>query len=192
MKRIIDGRLYDDQFMDEIGSRTFDRTDPVTGEMISYRETLLRECVLKPGHTVADTWVKDTYGRKMVKDHCDPMRGRFVLRVARGYGDGVFVPIGDRAARRWFEDYMPGQTDRYAEVFGRPSNPWTDDGVADLVQEAESRASTLEWEKGLAESRAARAEAEAAALRAKLEDGARRRDVVDAAMFGATGNGGEA
>ena len=169
MKRIINGRLYDDQFMDEIGSRSFDKPDPVTGETVCYREALLRECVLKPGHTVADTWVKNTYGRKIVKDHCDPMRGQFVLRVSRGYGDGIFVPIGDEAARRWFEDYMPGQTDRYAEVFGRPSNPWTDDGVADLVQKAESRVSTLEWEKGLAESRAARAEAEAAALRAKLE-----------------------
>ena len=170
MKLIINGRLYDDQFMDEIGSRSFDRTDPVTGETVCYRETLLRECVLKPGHTVADTWVTGTYGgRKIVKDHCDPMRGQFVLRVAIPLGDGIFVPIGEEAARRWFEDHMPGQTDRYAEVFGRPSNPWTDDGMADLVQKAESRASTLEWEKGLAESRAARAEAEAAALRAKLE-----------------------
>ena len=169
MKRIINGRLYDDQFMAEIGSRSFDKADPVTGETVCYREALLRECVLKPGHTVADTWVKDTFGRKIVKDHCDPMRGRFVLRISRGYSDGVFVPIGDEAARRWFEDCMPDQTDRYAEIFGRPSNPWTDDGVAGLVQEAESRASTLEWDKERAEERANKAEAEVAALKAKLE-----------------------
>ena len=169
MKRIINGRLYDDQFMNEIGSRLFDKADPVTGETVCYRETLLRECVLKPGHTVADTWVKDTFGRKIIWDHCDPMRGQFVLRISRGCGGGILVPIGEEAARRWFEDRMPDQTDRYAEVFGRPSNPWTDDGVADLVREAESRTSTLEWGKGLAESRAAKAEAEAAALRAKLE-----------------------
>lgn len=170
MKRIINGRLFDDQFMNEIGCRSFDKTDPVTGESKTYRETLLREYVLKPGHTLADTWTKSTYGHRIVKENCDLTQGQFVLKVTQGWSDGgIIVPLDEPAARKWFEDHMPDRTDLYTEVFGRPFNPWTNDGVADLVQEAESRASSLEWEKERAENRAAKAEAEIADLKAKLE-----------------------
>lgn len=169
MKRIINGRLYDDQFMNEIGSRSFDRTDPVTGETKTYYERLLREYVLKPGHTLEDTWVKDTFGRKIVKDHCDPAKGQFVLKVSQGWSDGILVPIGDEAAHRWFEDYMPDQTDLYAEIFGTPSNPWSGDGTVALVEKADSRLNSMKWDKERAEERANKAEAEVAALKAKLE-----------------------
>lgn len=170
MKRIINGRLFDDQFMNEIGSRSFDKTDPVTGESKTYREALLREYVLKPGHMLADTWVKGAYGHRIVKDNCDLTQGQFVLKVTQGWSDGIFVPIDVAAARKWFEDHLPDSTDLYAETFGRPFNPWTNDGTVDLVAEAESRVSTLEYEKERMEKRAAKAEAELADLKAKVEN----------------------
>ena len=169
MKRIINGRLFDDQFMNEIGSRSFDKTDPVTGESKTYHETLLREFVLKPGHTLADTWAPCQYGRRIVRENCDLTQGQFVLKVTQGWGGGIFVPIDVAAARKWFEDHMPDSTDLYTETFGRPYNPWTNDGVTDLVRKAESRVSSLEWDKERAETRAAKAEAEIAELKAKLE-----------------------
>ena len=42
MKRIINGRLWDDDFMFDVASRTFDVKDPVTGEVKTYRECLKR------------------------------------------------------------------------------------------------------------------------------------------------------
>lgn len=169
MKRIINGRLYDDQFMNEIGSRSFDRRDEITGETKTYHEWLYREYVLKSGHTLEDTWVAGQYGRRIAKDNCDLTKGQFVLKVSQGWSDGIFVPLSDDEARRWFEDNLPDSTDLYAEIFGRPYNPWTNDGAADLVQEAESRRESMQWDKECAEARAARAENEIAELKAKLE-----------------------
>jgi hypothetical protein len=169
MKRIINGRLFDDQFMNEIGSRSFDKLDPVTGEHKTYREALLREYVLKPRHTLADTWVQGQYGRRIVRENCDLTQGQFVLKVTQGWGEGIFVPIDVAAARKWFEDHMPDSTDLYTETFGRPFNPWTNDGTVDIVTKAESRVSTLEYEKERMEKRATEAEAEIAELKAKLK-----------------------
>lgn len=170
MKRIINGRLWDDQFMNEIGSKSFSKDDPVTGETVDYRETLLREYVLKPGHTPDDTWVEDPCGaRRIVKDNCDLTRGQFVLRVRRGWGDGIFVPIGDAAARKWFEDHMPDDVELYAEIFGTPSNPWSGDGAVALVERLESKLRSADWDRERAEARAARAESEVAGLKVKLE-----------------------
>lgn len=169
MQRIINGRLFDDQFMNEIGSRSFDKTDPVTGESKTYREALLREYVLKPGHTLTDTWVKTEYGHRIVRENCDLTQGQFVLKVTQGWGAGIFVPIDVTAARKWFEDHLPDSTDLYTETFGRPFNPWTNDGTVDLVAKAEARVSSLEYEKERVENRAAKAEAELADLKAKLE-----------------------
>lgn len=169
MKRIMDGRLWDEDFMNSIESRAFDVKDPVTGEVKQYRETLLREYVLKPGHNLADTWVKDTYGRRIVKDNCDLKRGQFLLKLNQGYSDGVFVLLTDAEAKKWFERWCPEQTDRYAEVFGEPENPWTGDGTVNLVEQAESKLNSARWDKERAEERANKADAEITALKAKLE-----------------------
>ena len=132
MKRIIDGRMYDDQFMNEIGSRSFDRRDEITGETKTYHERLYREYVLKSGHTLEDTWVAGQYGRRIVTDNCDLAKGQFVLKVSQGWSDGIFVPLSDDEARRWFEKHLPDSTDLYAEIFGTPSNPWSGDGTVAL------------------------------------------------------------
>ena len=62
MKRIINGRMWDDDFMNTVARRTFDKVDPVTGETRSCSEELKREYVLKPGHTIEDTWVEAPTG----------------------------------------------------------------------------------------------------------------------------------
>ena len=169
MKRIMNGRLWDDSFMDVVASRTFDAKDPITGEVKKYREELLREYVLKPGHTLEDTWVEGTYGRRIVKDNCDLRKGQFLLKRHLGYSDGVFILLSDKEARAWFELHCPDETDRYEEVFGPAENPWTGDGTVKLVELAESRLSSMMWDKERAEERASTAEAEAAALKAKLD-----------------------
>ena len=169
MKRIINGRLWDDDFMFDVASRTFDVKDPVTGEVKTYQERLKREYVPKPGHTLADTWVEGPYGRKIVEDNCDLRRGQFVLRIAQGWSDGTFVLLSEQEARAWFEKWCPSDDTRYAMVFGEPANPWTGSGEVRLVQEAASRLSSMKWDKERAEERAAKAEAEVAALKAKLE-----------------------
>lgn len=169
MKRIIDGRMYDDQFMNEIGSRSFDRRDEITGETKTYHERLYREYVLKSGHTLEDTWVAGQYGRRIVKDNCDLTKGQFVLKVSQGWSDGIFVPLSDDEARRWFEKNLPDSTDLYAEIFGTPSNPWSGDGTVALVEKAESRLSSVKWDLERANDRASKAEAELKELKAKLE-----------------------
>lgn len=169
MKRIINGRLWDENFMDSIVSRTFDMKDPVTGEIKQYRETLLREYALKPGHTLADTWVEGTYGRRIVKDNCDPHKGQFLLKRNLGYSDGIFILLSDEEAKAWFEKWCPDETDRYQEVFGLAENPWTGDGTVKLVEQAESRMNSMKWDKEHAEKRANEAEAKIAQLEAKLE-----------------------
>lgn len=169
MKRIINGRLWDDAFMNDVASRTFDRTDPVTGETCTYREELKREYVLKEGHTLEDTWVEAGYGRRIVKDNCDLTKGQFVLKLSRGWSDGTFVLLTDDEARSWLEKWCPDDIDGYEEVFGRAKNPWTGDGTVKLVEQAESRLSSMKWDKERAEERADKAEAEIAALKAKLE-----------------------
>ena len=168
MKRIINGRLWDDTFMNEIGSRSFDRRDEITGETKTYRERLLREYVLKPGHTLEDTWVEGQYGRHIVTDNCDLAKGQFVLKISQGWSDGIFVPLSDDAARRWFEEHLPDSTDLYAEIFGTPSNPWSGDGTVALVEKAESCLNSMKWDKERAEERASKAEAELKELKAKL------------------------
>lgn len=168
MKRIIDGRMYDDQFMNEIGSRSFDRRDEITGETKTYHERLYREYVLKSGHTLEDTWVAGQYGRRIVTDNCDLAKGQFVLKVSQGWSDGIFVPLSDDEARRWFEKHLPDSTDLYAEIFGTPSNPWSGDGTVALVEKAESRLNSMKWDKERAEERASKAEAELKELKAKL------------------------
>ena len=169
MKRIINGRLWDDGFMNDVSYRTFDVKDPVTGEVKTYREELKREYVLKPGHTLADTWVEGKYGRRIVKDNCDLRKGQFVLKLSQGWSDGAFILLSEREARAWFEKWHPDEADRYAEIFGTPESPWTGDGTVSLVEQAESRANSMKCEKERAEERANRAEAEIAALKAKLE-----------------------
>ena len=169
MKRIMDGRLWDEDFMNAIESRAFDVKDPVTGEIKQYRETLMREYVLKPGHNLADTWIEGTYGRRIVKDNCDLRKGQFILKRNLGYSDGVFILLTDGEARAWFERWCPEQADRYAEVFGEPVNPWTGSGEVRLVEQAESRLSSAKWDKERAEERASKAEAELAQLKAELE-----------------------
>lgn len=169
MQRIINGRLYDDAFMDSVETRTFDVLDPVTGETRKYGETLLREYVLKPGHTLSDTWVEGSYGRKIVRDNCDPAKGQFVLRVTQGWSDGVFILISDDEARRWLEKWCPDQTDTYVRLFGEPVNPWTGSGDVRLVQQAEAKLDSMQWGKERAERRASDAEAEVAKLKAELE-----------------------
>lgn len=169
MRRIMNGRLWDDNFMDVVASRAFDTKDPITGEVKKYREELLREYVLKPGHTLEDTWVEGTYGRRIVKDNCDLRKGQFVLKRHQGYSDGIFIPLSDEGAKAWFEKWCPEETDRYEEVFGPAENPWTGSGAVKLVEQAESRLSSMEWDKERAEERASKAEAELAALKAKLD-----------------------
>lgn len=169
MKRIIDGRMWDDDFMNTVASRTFDQVDPVTGETMSYREELKREYVLKPGHTIEDTWVEGPYGRRILKDHCDLTKGQFVLKVSQDWRDGVFVLISEPEARSWFEKWRPDDTDAYEEMFGRARGPWTADGAVRLVEQATSRMNSMKWDKERAEERANKAEAEIAALKAKLE-----------------------
>ena len=169
MKRILDGRLWDDDFMNDVAARTFDAVDPVTGETRTYREELKREFVLKPGHTLEDTWVGGTYGRHVVRANCDLTKGQFVVKRCFGYSDGTFTPICESSARAWFEKYCPDQTDLYREIFGEPENPWTGDGTVRLVEQAESRLSSANWERDRAEERAEKAEAEVAALKAKIE-----------------------
>lgn len=169
MKRIVNGRLWDDSFMNDVAARTFDVKDPVTGETKQYREELKREYVLKAGHTLEDTWVEGSYGRRIVKDNCDLTKGQFVLKVSQGYSDGIFVMLTDDEARRWFEEWRPDDTDTYEQVFGRAKNPWTGDGTVKLVEQMESRMSSMQWNKERAEERANKAEAEIARLKAKLE-----------------------
>ena len=169
MKRIMNGRLWDENFMNLVESRCFDVKDPVTGEIKQYRETLMREYVLKPGHTLEDTWIEGTYGRRIVKDNCDPRKGQFLLKRCQGYSDGVFVLLSDEEAKAWFERWFPEQTDRYEEVFGPAENPWTSDGTVKLVEQAESRLSSMKWDKERAEERASKAEDELKTLKAELE-----------------------
>ena len=169
MKRIINGRMWDDDFMNTVARRTFDKVDPVTGETRSYSEELKREYVLKPGHTIKDTWVEGSYGRCILKDHCDLTKGQFVLKVSQGWHDGIFVLISDAEARSWFEKWHPDDTDIYEEVFGCARGPWTADGTVRLVEQATSRMNSMKWDKERAEERANKAEAEIAALKAKLE-----------------------
>lgn len=169
MKRIINGRLWDDSFMYSVESRAFDVEDPVTGETKQYREELLREYVLKPGRTLGDTWVEGTYGRRVLKDNCDLRKGQFILKRYQGYSDGVFILLSDEEAKVWFERWFPEQTDRYAEVFGEPASPWTGSGEVRLVEQAESRLKSANWDRDRAEERAKKAEAEIAALKAKIE-----------------------
>lgn len=167
MKRIIGNRLWDEDFMNSIESRSFDVKDQVTGEVKTYRETLLREYVLKEGHDLADTWIKGSYGRRVVKENCDLKKGQFLLKVNQGYGDGIFVLLTDDEARAWFERWCPDQVDRYVEIFGEPENPWTGDGTVRLVEQAESRLSSMKWDKERAEENLKKAEAELAAVKAK-------------------------
>lgn len=169
MKRIMNGRLWDDDFMNDIATRTFDVADPVTGETRTYREELKREYVLKGGHTLEDTWVAGTYGRRVVRENCDLTKGQFVLKRCFGYSDGTFTPICEEVARAWFEKYCPDQIDQYREVFGEPENPWTGDGTVKLVEQAESKLSSANWDRERAEERAKRAEAELAAIKAKAD-----------------------
>lgn len=169
MKRIVNGRLFDDTFCKEVQSRTFESKDPVTGEGKQYRERLYREYVLKPGHTVADSWVEGQYGGHVVEDHCDLGKGLFWLVVSQGWNDGIVVPLGEEGARRWMEEHHPEDVDTYTKVFGVPENPWREDGKVDLVEQAESRCASMKWDKERAEERAGKAEAELAQLRARLE-----------------------
>lgn len=169
MKRIIGNRLWDEDFMNSIESRSFDVKDPVTGEVKTYRETLLREYALKEGHTLEDTWVSGTYGRHVVKENCNLKKGQFLLKINQGYNDGIFVLLTDDAARAWFERWCPDQVDRYVEIFGEPENPWTGDGTVRLVEQAESRLSSMKWDKERAEENLKKAEAELAALKAKAD-----------------------
>lgn len=169
MKRIINGRMWNEDFMNSVTSRAFDVKDPVTGEIKQYREELLREYVLKPGHTLEDTWIEGTYGRRIVKDNCDLRKGQFLLKRHQGYSDGVFILLSDENARAWFELHCPDETDRYEEVFGTATNPWTGSGTVKLVEQAESRLSSMKWDKERAEERAEKAETELEALKAKLE-----------------------
>lgn len=168
MKRILDGRLWDDDFMNDIATRTFDVVDPVTGETRTYREELKREYVLKEGHTLEDTWVEGSYGRRIVRANCDLTKGQFILKRCFGYSDGTFTPICEDAARAWFEKYCPDQTDLYREIFGEPENPWTGNGTVKLVVDAESKLASAKWDKERAEERATKAEAEIAQLKAEI------------------------
>jgi hypothetical protein len=157
MKRIINGRMWNEDFMNSVTSRAFDVKDPVTGEIKQYREELLREYVLKPGHTLEDTWIEGTYGRRIVKDHCDLRKGQFLLKRHQGYSDGVFILLSDEEARAWFELHCPDETDRYEEVFGPATNPWSGDGTVKLVEQAEQRLNSMKWDKERAEDRAKKA-----------------------------------
>lgn len=171
MKMVLDGRLWDDDFMNDVAARTFDATDPVTGEIRTYREELKREYVLKEGHTLEDTWVSDGYGyRRIVKDNCNLAKGQFVLKRCSGYSGGTFTPVCEDVARAWFEKYCPDQVDLYREIFGEPENPWTKTGTVELVKQAESRLSSMKWEKERAEERANNADAELKALKAELKE----------------------
>lgn len=178
MKRIIGNRLWDEDFMNSIESRSFDVKDQVTGEVKTYRETLLREYALKEGHTLEDTWVSGTYGRRVVKDNCDLKKGQFLLKINQGYSDGIFVLLTDDEARAWFERWCPDQVDRYVEIFGEPRNPWTESGEVRLVEQAESRLNSANWDRDRAEERAKKAEAELAALKAKAD----RADALEAEL----------
>lgn len=169
MKRVINGRLWDEDFMNSVESRAFDVKDPVTGEVKQYRETLLREYVLKPGHNLADTWVKGTYGHRIVKDNCDLKRGQFLLKLNQGYSDGVFVLLTDEEAKKWFERWCCDQVDRYAEIFGEPENPWTGSGEVRLVEQAERQLNSMKWDKERAEDALKKANAELESLKAKIE-----------------------
>lgn len=169
MKRIVNGRLWDDAFMHDVGARTFEEIDPVTRTPAEYREELKREYVIKAEHTLADTWVKGDYGHGVVRDNCDLTKGQFVLKISRSWDEGAFILLSDDEARAWFEKWCPGNTKRYEEVFGRAGNPWTDSSVAELVEQNERRFGSMKREKELAEERAAEAEAEIARLKAKLE-----------------------
>ena len=169
MKRIINGRLYDDSFMRSIGSRSFYQTDLVTGEQISYHEELKREYVLKPGHTLADTWVVGKYGsREIVQDNCDLTKGQFVLKLTQGWSNGKFIPYSDEEARAWLEKWCPDNTGIYEEIFGPAENPWAKDGTVSLVEQADNRVASMKWDKERAEERANKAEAEIVQLKEKL------------------------
>lgn len=195
MKRIMNGRLWDDSFMNSIASRAFDVVDPVTGETKQYREELLREYVLKPGHTLEDTWVEGSYGRRIIRDNCDLRKGQFVLKRHLSYSDGVFLVISDDEARAWFERHLPESTDLYEEIFGPAENPWTGDGTVKLVEQAESRASSLKWDKERAEENLKKAEAELAAARTEIESLRVLRDMDKdklAAAQAPSGNGQQA
>ena len=77
--------------------------------------------------------------------------------------------MSDAEARSWFEKWRPGDTDTYEEVFGCARGPWTAGGTVRLVEQATSRMNSMKWDKDRAEERANKAEAEIAALKAKLE-----------------------
>ena len=128
MKRIINGRMWNEDFMNSVTSRAFD-----------------------------------------VKDNCDLRKGQFLLKRHQGYSDGVFILLSDEEARAWFELHCPDETDRYEEVFGPATNPWTGSGTVKLVEQAESRLNSMKWDKERAEDRAKKAETELEALKAKLE-----------------------
>ena len=164
MKRIINGRLWDDSFMNNVAQRSFSAPDPVTGETKTYFEELKREYVIKPGHTLGDTWVAGEYGRKVVVDHCDLSKGQFILKVYQGWSDGTFVPITDEEARRWLEKWHPDDVDLYEKMFGSARNPWTDDGTVKLVEEAESRYRSVKFQKDNAEAEVERLKARLAAI----------------------------
>lgn len=178
MKRIMNGRLWDDNFMHSVACRAFDVKDPITGEIKQYREELLREYVLKAGHTLEDTWVEGNYGRRIIRDNCDLRKGQFLLKRHQGYSDGIFILVTEKEARLWFEKYCPEQTDQYAEIFGEPENPWTGDGTVRLVEQAESRLSSMKWDKERAEENLKKAEAELAAIKAKAD----RADALEAEL----------
>lgn len=166
MKKVVKGRLYDDAFMWTVGSRTFQVDDPVTREPETYREELKREYALKDGHTLADTWVEGGYGRRVDEGNCDLRKGQFVLERSRGWNDGVMVPLSDAAAKDWIERFCDVGT--WVKAFGEPENPWTGSGEVRLVEAAESRASSMKWDKERAEERARKAESELEALKARL------------------------
>lgn len=189
MKRIVGGRLFDTQNMFEVASRDVEAEDPVTGVLSKYRETLYREVQLKPGETVDTAYTKKgSYCHRWDKDKVDLRRGEFIFVVQRGWNDdeASLEPLGESAARAWFERCFPGRIEDYEKFFGPPRNQFDSDGRSGLATETvsrlESKIESLEYDVKTEQRHSAEMDEAIKAKDAEIESLRRKLDALEAGV----------
>lgn len=189
MKRIVGGRLFDTQNMFEVASRDVEAEDPVTGVLSKYRETLYREVQLKPGETVDTAYTKKgSYCYRWDKDKVDLRRGEFIFVVQRGWNDdeASLEPLGESAARAWFERCFPGRIEDYEKFFGPPRNQFDSDGRSGLATETvsrlESKIESLEYDVKTEQRHSAEMDEAIKAKDAEIESLRRKLDALEAGV----------
>lgn len=186
MKRIVGGRLFDTQNMFEVASRDVEVKDPVTGVLSKYTETLYREVQLKPGETVDTAYAKGSYCYRWDEDKVDLRRGEFIFVVRRGWNDdeALLEPLGESAARAWFERCFPSRIEDYEKFFGPLRNQFGSDGRSGLATETisrlESEIESLKYDVKTEQKHSAEMDEAIKAKDAEIESLRRKLDALEA------------